>query len=135
MQTLKPFPSVIRALREILRTYDGLLVPLKQVGMDFPANPTDYYIRIDPVPGGRSGIHQGGFIYDVEVYHPKYSMAESGASDIEAILLGYSGIVNLPGEGTVRVDKIEENALPSEIPWDDDTVTRFLATYVLTVRR
>lgn len=125
---LAPFPSVSKALRALLKTR------FAAVGGSLPGELTDLYVRIEMLPG-RSNIHEGDFVFDVETFAPSYSAAESAAFAIEALLLGYAGMVEVPGATPVRFDSVASSSTPSETFWDDDTVTRFLATYVITVRR
>lgn len=132
----QPFISPERALAAVVREALGLAPTSPAVGGDMLGDlgGMPWYVRIDKVPGGRSDRLQGDFVIDLEVYHPNYLAGESLAFSIEAFLLGYPHVVVVDGQ-TVVIDSIQQNAGPAEIPWDDPNVTRFLATYVITIRR
>lgn len=91
------------------------------------------YTRVESL-SPRSGRLEGVFTFDFEHFAARYSEAESLGSQLEAVLLGYPYHVEVGGRKIV-FDSITQNRGPSEIPWDDDTVHRFLSTYAFSVRR
>jgi hypothetical protein len=106
------------------------------VGRDLPgAIPAgDLYVRLEQGPGGRSNQLEGDFVFDIETFSTKYAVAYSAAQDIEALLLRYPHVVRLDDRQVV-FDSVDQNTAPHEIFWDDDSVHRLLATYVITARR
>ena len=134
-----PFGSVERALMSLLvRDYAPLTGLDTRVGGNFPSGllGTDWYIRVEKIPGGRANSFQGDFVLDLEVFSQDYLLADRVALDLEAILLGHGHHVVI-ADGTRWVfDEVEQNIAPSERPWDgDDDTSRIGATYVITARR
>lgn len=107
----------------------------KYVGRDFSFDPTtaDFYIRLGKVPGP-GGRLETTHIVDIEVFARNYLAAESRSLDIEALLLGYPHVVEVDGR-EVGFDRVHQNVVPDELPWEDDSVSRVGATYAITVRR
>ena len=138
--TIKPFSSMERAVlalleRDLVVDAQPLSATPERVGGDAAFSGKPWYIRIDQVPGGASDRFEGDFILDIEVFSGSYSTAESVAFAVEALLLGYPHVVEVGGRKVV-FDSVVENQGPSDIPWEgDDTVSRLLATYVITARR
>lgn len=133
--TVKPFTSVERAVLALFER-DYTEVPGDpRVGGNFPGEVAadDYFIEIDKV-GGRSDRFEGDFVLDIGVYSGSYSLAESVAFELEALLLRYPHVVEVDGKKVI-FDYVEQNQVPAEAPWDDDAVHRLLATYVITARR
>jgi len=135
------FGSIERAVKAfLLKAYPPLaaLDPAAadlRVGGDlaFEASSMPWYIRIDKV-GGRSDRFEGDFTVDVEVFGVNYLETESHALDLEALFLGYPHVVEVEDQKVV-FDRVSQNTLPDELPWEDDAVTRLGATYVITARR
>ena len=136
MNTLTPFTSPEKTVRALLR---GQLAAVagrpEAVGTSLPDVVTDLYVRISRVPGGGTRRVDGDFVLDIETFHPSYSSAESAAFAIEAIMLGYPWTVEVDPETRVVIDAVTQNQGVSETFWDDDSVHRLLATYVITMRR
>ncbi len=92
-----------------------------------------WFVRIIKV-SGTSDRFGGDFVLDIETFAEHYLLADSLASGIDALLLGYPHTVEVDA-GRVVIDAVSQNVAPHEIPWGDEVVTRILATYVFTVRR
>lgn len=137
---LKPFGSIESAVRALLvRDLPGLkeLAPsaaLKLIGGDYGYAPSKpFYIRLDKIDGRMTRL-EGDFVLDIEVFAKQYLAAESRSLDIEALVLGYPHVVEAGGR-TVVFDKVSQNRVPDDLPWEDTGVARIGATYVFTVRR
>lgn len=131
---IKPFSPIERtALALIERDFEPVRDHPGRVGGDLPGSLSELYVRLEKV-GGRSDRFEGDFILDVECFHPDYSSAENAALALEALLLGYPHVVEVNGRRVV-LDEVQQNQGPSETHWDDDSVHRLLATYVITARR
>lgn len=136
------FGSIEEAIKALLLASYEPLVALgddagDHIGGDLSFEPGDgWYIRIDKT-AGRTDRFGGDFVVDIEVFGDSsigYLATESHALDIEALLLGYPHVVEVEDRKVV-FDEVSQNALPDELPWEDDTVTRMGATYVITARR
>lgn len=138
VNVLKPFAPMEKVLRDLIRAdlrIDDAPVPAAAVGRDLPGDDksSGLYIRLERI-GGSSTTIEGDFVFDIETFHPNYTKAESAQSALEAFLLGYPRSVVVDSRKVV-IDRVTQNQGPSEIFWDDDSVHRLLATYVITVRR
>lgn len=137
VNVIKPFAPMERVLRDLIRAdlrIDDAPVAPAAVGRDLPGDKTSgLYIRLERI-GGSSSKTEGDFVFDIETFHPNYTKAESAQSALEAFLLGYPRSVVVEGRKVV-IDSVTQNQGPSEIFWDDDSVHRLLATYVITARR
>lgn len=134
---LNRLPQGELVLRALFRDRLNLVTDEEQarVGRDLLGTPPEpWYVRVQIVPGGGADKIQGDVVLDVEVFGRDYLEADSLAGDLEAILLGYPHVVEV-GEETVVIDSVDLNVRPHETFWDDETVTRILATYVITMRR
>lgn len=139
MTNIVPWPSIERALLQVILTYDGMPEDaneaLERVGGDLAYDGVmPWYVRIDEVPGGASNQIEGIFVVDVEVFAPEYTIAESVSNDLEALLLRYPHVVEVDDRKVV-FDRVTQNSRPNDFPWEDETVTRLGATYVITARR
>jgi hypothetical protein len=139
---LRPFTSMERAFRQLLLDkgliVDGTPTPVTTavVGGSYRYDPEtmDWYIRIDQVPGGSSNWFDGDFVLDVEVFGREYLVTENVAFAIEALALGYPHVVEVDGRKVV-LGEVSQNVGVSDLPWEDDSVYRLGATYVITARR
>ena len=132
---VKPFGPVGRALLTLLEERIPLLADdPSRSGGELPGEVDMLYVRIASVPGGATDQLSGDFVFDVEVFSPDWNIADSVAQDIEAVLIGYPQVVGLNDQIFI-FDKVRQNQGVSPVYWDDDTVYRFLATYVITMRR
>jgi len=136
MTTLKPRTAVDRALLALFdRDLEAVRDHPERVGGDpYATRIDDLYIEIATVPGGSHDQLQGDTVIDIDVYATDYSRAESVAFAAEALLLGYPHVVNV-GDRKVVLDRVTQNVGPAERPWEDDSITRIGATYVITTRR
>lgn len=135
--TLQSFPSQEIVLRDAIRSWQSLTGDsARQVGRDelgdLEGRP--WYIRVIKLPAGGADQIQGDFVFDIEVFAPTYTGADSLARDLDAFLLGYPHVVEVDGQRVV-IDRVTQNVGPGEIPWEDPAVHRILATYVITMRR
>lgn len=139
MNTVTPWGPWERAVLALLLTYDGMPddpeLALARVGSTFDFDGTlPWYIRIDKVFSQSDRLF-GSFTVDIEVFAAaETGLADSVASDIEALVLGYPHVVEVDGDKFV-FDTVSENSGPNEFPWEDEAVTRLGATYVITARR
>lgn len=127
---MNAFPMIERALRELIETLmpeaDGKVGgSLSYDGM------TDFYIWLGLVPGGSATETDGEWVVDIDVFDTAYGRAMDRALALEPLLLKRGG----HRTSTMRIDSVYQNEGPAERPWDDDTVFRVGATYVLTARR
>jgi hypothetical protein len=122
----------------LVRDYAPLSGLDERVGGEMPGalEPTDWYIRIDRVPGGRTDSFEGTFVVDVEVFSQDYLNAERIASDIEGLLLAHGYHVVIADGKRWVLDDVFQNTGVADLPWsgDDDTY-RLAATYAFTARR
>lgn len=139
--TIQSWGSIELAVKALLLAKYQPLVDLgadagARVGgdLDFDADTQDFYIRLDKVPGGNSDRFGGTFVIDVEVFGSNYLETESRSLDIESLLLGYPHVVEA-GSKTWVFDSVSQNVGPDDLPWEDDSVARLGATYVITARR
>lgn len=132
---IQPLPSVEKALLALLdRDYPPVVGHPDRAGGNQPDTVDEVYVEISRVPGGNSTRTGGVAVIDVDCYAPSYDGADSAASDVEALLFGYPHVVEV-GDQTVVLDHVEQNIGPAERPWQDDSVTRIGATYVISLRR
>lgn len=124
--------------RALLALFDRDLAAVvghpERVGGIPPEDPDPLYVEISRVPGGRWDEVQGYDVVDIDVYSRDFSQADSTAYAVEALLLTGPHSVELDG-GVVVLDRAKQNIGPSERPWDDTSVYRVGATYVITARR
>ena len=127
--TIKPFPLVEMAVKELIETKYG--VSEGRVGGDLSYSRGDeFYVWIALVPGGGTTEIDGEWVLDIDVFADTYSDSMSHALALEAILLERRHATSV-----MRLDRTYQNEAPSERPWDDDSVYRIGATYVFTARR
>lgn len=107
----------------------------KALGGALPGSVSDLYVRLERV-GGSGDLFGGDYVVDVETFSPSFTKAESAQFDIEALLFRYPHVVEVGDPAKVWIiDRVSQNQGAAEIFWDDDNVTRLLATYVITARR
>lgn len=137
---LTPFGSIEAAVKAFLIANYPPLRELSDpeadllVDGDFAYEPgMPFFIRLDKV-SSRGGRFQGDFTIDVEVFGVNYLETESRILDIDALMLGYPHVVEV-ADRKVVFDQVSQNTGPSELPWEDEGVSRLGATYVITARR
>lgn len=131
----RPFMgSIERAVMALLATVGGIEEDSMGGDLSYDADAGSIYVHVARVPGGRANKFEGDFIIDLDVFDVNYLRADSVASAIEAILLGYPHRVVVDGSLWV-FDKVTQNTGPADLPWEDDRVHRLGATYVITARR
>lgn len=135
MSAITAFGLYESALQALLgRDYAPLTGRPDLVGGDYAFEASmPFYVRIEHV-GGSSDRLEGDFIFDLEVFSSSYADARSRSLALEALLLRYPHRVEVGGAKWV-FDTVYQNSGPAELPWEDESVTRIGATYVLTSRR
>jgi hypothetical protein len=134
---LMPYANIELVVRNLLRSALYLQEgEFNRIGRDAIGDlgTRPWYVRVMKVAGSSGDRLEGDFMLDVETFAKDYNLADSLARGIEAVLLGYPHVV---GVDTARVviDSVYQNTGPHEVPWEDPTVNRILATYTFTVRR
>jgi hypothetical protein len=138
--TVKPFPPFELFVRQLI--LDKLVDPVTSdpvapelVGGDlaFDAATQPFYIRLNRFAGSTDRL-EGRFIFDLEVFGQDWQETESRAGALEALLLGYPHVVEV-GDQKMVFDSVFQNVGVFELPWEDDTVNRLGATYVILARR
>lgn len=137
--TVKPFPAFELFVRQLI--VDKLVDPVsgdpadaELVGGDLAYDASSpYYIRINRFAGSTDRL-EGRFIFDLEVFGTDWQETESRAAALEALLLGYPHVVEV-GDQKMVFDSVFQNVGVFELPWEDDTVNRLGATYVILARR
>ena len=131
MTTIQPFPSIEKALKQVIEM--NYPEANGHTGGDLQTVPVDgsIYVWLGLVPGG--GVNDqtsGQWTIDVDVFARDYNSAMMHASGIEAMLIDSPHRTD-----EIIIDSVFQNQSPTERPWDDDSVYRVGATYVLTARR
>lgn len=122
-----PMPRVERGVRRII--VERVPVPDLSVGTSLPTPMRVPFVRLGRVAGQRLRLNDYPTL-DVESFGATYADAASLAERIDAVMFGFP----LRG-GDLVIDSVTASVAPVELPWDDATVRRFLATYRLSVRR
>lgn len=96
--------------------------------------PEDLYdvlpvVRLRDIGGNDDGLTDAALI-DIDVLHFTYAQAKALARGIRARILGYPHHA-----GTTVLDKVRTAMRPHAVPWDDDRVARFYASYTVSARR
>lgn len=120
------FPDVERVLKELL---NGMATG--GAGIETPANLQDRlpFIRIRNLGGPNDGITTYPTV-DIDVFSSTRDTGYGLAEDIHQLLLTQH---NRTASG--QIDFVETEVSPVEMPWADDNVRRFFATYRLSLRR
>lgn len=125
------FPIVARTLAQLLIAQQ--LSTAGRVGSETPSDLQTRmpFVRIDRV-GGNSDWVNDYAVVDIEVFSSTYVEGEQRAEYIRQYLV----FADLPAiEGYGLLDRVECVSGPQELPWADDRVRRFGATYRITSRR
>lgn len=125
----QPFAMIEKAVKNLVETRMPLAAG--RVGGDLSyETDQDFYVWIGLVDGSTTMI-DGLWSIDIDVFDNHYTQAMQRALDIEAILLRPGG----HRTSVMRLDNVEQNQIPMERPWDDESAYRIGATYTLTARR
>lgn len=125
--TVKPFPMVEMAVKELVETYE----PAKdRTGGDLSYDGSGLYFWLGLIPGGSADQIEGDWTLDIDVFGTSYADAMTAALDLEAVLVGPRKTTSV-----LRLDNCYQNTGPSERPWDDENVFRIGAVYTFTARR
>jgi hypothetical protein len=130
MALLKPYVDIEKAMMALL---DRDLPELSErSGTELPDDLTDLpYARIERLPGRRSLLVDAPVV-DVDVF----AVGTAGKSlqeAIEAVLASYPRGVAV-GDRFVKLELVSSTG-PRRLPWSDDRVRRYAATYQLRARR
>jgi hypothetical protein len=125
--TVKPFPMVEMAVKELVETYEPAS---GHTGGDLSYDGVGLYFWLALVPGGSADQIEGDWTLDIDVFAPSYAEAMTAALDLEAVLVGPRKVTSV-----LRLDNCYQNSGPSERPWDDENVYRIGAVYTFTARR
>lgn len=87
------------------------------------------YVRVRDIGGNDDGLTDAPLI-DVDVFHQTFDQARDLAKGIQAQLLAYPHRI-----GSVTIDHVETAMRPHDVPWDDDRIARFYASYTISTRR
>ena len=126
--TIKPFPIVQKALKELIETkYE----PAEgKVGGDLSyERDQDLYVWIGLVSGSTNEL-EGVWVVDVDVFGTDWGVTMDHALALESVLLARRHVTSI-----LRLDNTRQNESPVDRPWDDDSAYRIGATYVFTARR
>lgn len=129
MALLKPFIDVEKALMALLDRDVPALAD--KSGTELPDGSTYPYARIERLPGRRSVLIDRPVV-DIDVF----AVGTAGKSlqeDIEAALASYPRGVAV-GDRFVKLELVSATG-PRRLPWSDDRVRRYAATYQLRARR
>lgn len=125
------FPIVARTLAQLLIAQQ--LSTTGRVGSETPADLQTRmpFVRIDRIGGSSDWVNDYAVV-DIEVFATTFVDAEQRAEYIRQYLV----FADLPAiEGYGLLDRVECLTGPQELPWADDQVRRFGATYRITSRR
>lgn len=130
MTTLKPYVDIEKALMALL---DRDLPALNgKSGTEYPgADQVLPYARLERLPG-RRGILVDHPVVDIDVF-AEGTGGKLLQDDIEAALSSYPGGVAV-GDRFVKLELVSSTG-PRRLPWSDDRVRRYAATYQLRARR
>ncbi len=125
MSPLLRFPDVQRLLVDDLEALAGA----GHTGVQTPADLAVVlpFVRVLRVGGG-SGRLNDYPVLDIDVFASTYTEGELLAEQVRQRLVG-------PPPAAVLLDSAYCETGPHELPWGDDQIRRFGATYTVTVRR
>ncbi len=132
---LAPYPDVAEAVMDLCIQWFPALETRPggdfRVGRVFPDNVQSRlpFVRMADIGGNDDGITDIPLI-DIDVFHDSFSHARDLAKGIQARLLGYPHII-----GSTVIDRVRTAMRPHDVPWDDDRVHRFYASYQISARR
>lgn len=134
---LQPFPDVEEYLRNALLDRFAAEPPEGNIIADVVGNLAsempDNTVFLERIGGARTRLNDYPLV-DIEVFRSGRSRAKALIESIDAFLLGYPHRVSV-GTGTVIIDFVLCTRTPVRLPWDDSNISRFGATYSLSVRR
>lgn len=131
MAFLKPFVDIEKAVMALLDRDVELLAGKSGTELPPITNATFPYARIQRLPGRRSLLVDRPVV-DIDVF----AVGTAGKSlqeDIEAALASYPRGVAV-GDRFVKLELVSSMG-PRRLPWSDDRVRRYAATYQLRARR
>lgn len=127
---LQPFVDVEKwAMALIDRDVPELF---EKSGTELPDGLATPYCRVERLPGRRNRLKDYPWL-DVEVFAPGVD-GKMLLEAIDVVLSGYPRGVAV-GDRFVKLEDITVITPPRRLPWDDDRVRRYAATYQLRLSR
>lgn len=125
-QPARGFPNIERLLAEILAPHVG---GEDHVGNETPDNLVEMmpFIRIERVAGGRGRIYDYPVV-EIDWFYPDEIVGQPAVSDSVDFLLS-----NPPPHPSL--DTVDCDPGPRELPWDNEQVRHWGATFFFTTRR
>lgn len=129
MSDLAAFPDVEELLLDALG--DLVVDPSTQIGTSTPPDLADHlpFIRVTRFGGSDDRIRDLARI-DVDTFGPTRAVAQPLAEQVRQRLLSWPLVVT----GGV-IDRAETLTAPAEVPWDNQQIRRWTASYTVTCRR
>lgn len=87
------------------------------------------YVRVRDIGGNDDGLTDVPLI-DVDVFHRTFDLARAMAKGIQTRLLAVPHLIN-----GVVIDQVNTAMRPHDVPWDDERIARFYASYQVGARR
>lgn len=135
---LAPFKNIEQAVLDLaIVTMSDRIPDATHTGTKTPATLADVleFVRCRRVGGQDDRVTDFG-VYDVDYFAPTYDAGERGAKILQGVLLGYPHRVGgTNGAGGVVIDYVFTERSPVELPWENEAIRRFGATYQLSARR
>ena len=132
---LEPYPDTVQAVTLLVEEWFPELGPREddefRTGRVFPPNVQQNlpFCRITDIGGNDDGLTDRPLI-DIDVLAGTFADARRLAVGIQARLLGAPWKA-----GPVVLDNVRTAMRPHSVPWDDERVHRYYASYVVGVRR
>lgn len=130
MQALTRYPPAHRTCLARLRTlsgYFGTSLPAEGLPERMP------FHRAELLPGTDDGITFTARVV-IDVFAPSYAVGEPRAEDCRQLLCAAPWHVVVDGQDVVA-DRVICTQSPVEVPWGDDNVRCWNATYQVDLRR
>lgn len=135
---IRAYPILDEAVAELIASwYPDLSTPEDdpseyRVGQKFPNRELFEvlpFVRVRDIGGNDDGLTDTPLI-DIDVFHSTYAEVRDLAMDIQARLLRYPHRV-----GTTIIDEVHTAMRPHDVPWDDERISRFYSSYLVSARR
>jgi hypothetical protein len=130
MSALKPFPDIEKFVMALIDRDVPELTD--KSGTELPVGLAVPYARVERLPGRRNRLVDYPWV-DVEVF----ATGTAGKLLLEAIDVAFSSYPSgvAVGDRFVKLEDVSVITGPRRLPWDDDRVRRYAATYQLRVSR
>lgn len=132
---LEPYPDIAAAVMLLVEQwYPDEFAPRDgrfRTGRVFPPNVQNDlpFCRVQDIGGNDDGLTDRPLI-DVDILAPSFAEARRLAVGVQARLLGYPWRA-----GTTVLDQVRTAMRPHAVPWDDDNIHRYYASYGISARR